>query len=374
MEKYFEGVLNTKNQTVSYNNETFKIVKYFNKALDNDIVLCKRANNNIYIQKIIKRSTQLYNGKIINNKIYSYYHKDTFLLNKEYKNGNCIFKINDYTDYLDIDIKDYINIPDFILEYDIPYNFDNCINELSSIVSLHDRIDLTHLTTLSSNINNAISFENTMYGYRIYVHIADIISYINPGSNIDLQAHKRAVNFKLNNYINFLYPKKIKDLCGFEKNKDVNAITLILNFDREWNIIDNYIIRSTVNVNDNNISNNINNEYYNIISTLTTIGNKLLKNKCSSNVIDTWMDICNHYMSKRINGNGIYLNNNKYSSSGKYIPFTEPFNNYIDNINLRLLMNAINNKPLSININNICTNINKIKKKLWTILENKKIK
>ena len=91
-----------------------------------------------------------------------------------------------------------------------------------------DRKDLTHLTCLaidnsySSDADDAISID----GDRIWVHIADVASFVDIDSDLDMFARKRISNLYLPDQIFHMLPPSLSDACSLGANELSNAISI----------------------------------------------------------------------------------------------------------------------------------------------------
>lgn len=365
--------------------------KHLNKALLNDKILVKKNNNNYYfVQKIIERNQIPMMGKVHNNVIVP--------INKNYPNFFIKNKVANENDIVEFCFDSWNkalplgNITkvkyntsseyEYLLKYDIPTKFpeDMEINEVFD----ENRIDLRHLNCLTNNYNNAISYEITKYGYRVYFHIFDIISYVKPGTKVDMEAYKRVFNIKYDNMDIPIIPFK---KCRLNENEDNYTITISFDYDREWNLMEYHIYKSIINVQFINLSEDISNaenNNYTILNILKTHGEKIRKTIFNNeiyftrkNLFEVWELIANYYLGKKIeNQNAIFVAqdnidnrdfntevekellyrkmNDVYFSDkpsyfyilgvDSYCEFTRPTSNYTNIINLRVLMNVINNK------------------------------
>jgi exoribonuclease-2 len=116
-------------------------------------------------------------------------------------------------------------------EFKNPYPKRNKIYEdedLEFNESIKDRKDLTHLTCFaidnsdSSDADDAISIE----GDRVWIHIADVASFVDMNSDLDLFAQKRASNLYLPDQILHMLPPKISEVCSLGVNKISNAVSV----------------------------------------------------------------------------------------------------------------------------------------------------
>jgi len=95
------------------------------------------------------------------------------------------------------------------------------------------RKDLTHLTCFaidnsdSSDADDAISID----GDRLWVHIADVASYVEIDSELDIFAQKRASNLYLPDQIFHMLPPELSRACSLGGSGSSNAISIGLKLD-----------------------------------------------------------------------------------------------------------------------------------------------
>jgi len=116
-------------------------------------------------------------------------------------------------------------------EYENPYPQRNKIysdEELEFIERKTDRKDLTHLTCFaidnsdSSDADDAISIE----GDRVWIHIADVASYVDCNSDLDLFAQKRISNLYLPDQTLHMLPPKISEVCSLGVDEISNSVSV----------------------------------------------------------------------------------------------------------------------------------------------------
>jgi len=94
--------------------------------------------------------------------------------------------------------------------------------------SIKDRKDLTHLKCFaidnsdSSDADDAISIE----GDKVWIHIADVASFVDINSDLDLFAQKRASNLYLPDQILHMLPPKISEVCSLGAHEISNAVSV----------------------------------------------------------------------------------------------------------------------------------------------------
>ncbi|MDC0075099.1 ribonuclease catalytic domain-containing protein [Candidatus Thioglobus sp.] len=116
-------------------------------------------------------------------------------------------------------------------EFNNPYPQRNKIYQDEDIEfneSIKDRKDLTHLTCFaidnsdSSDADDAISVE----GDSVWIHIADVASFVDMNSDLDLFAQKRASNLYLPDQILHMLPPKISEVCSLGAHQISNAVSV----------------------------------------------------------------------------------------------------------------------------------------------------
>lgn len=116
-------------------------------------------------------------------------------------------------------------------EFKNPYPQRNKIDsdeDLDFIERKIDRKDLTHLSCFaidnsdSSDADDAISIEDD----RVWIHIADVASYVDINGDLDLFALKRASNLYLPNQILHMLPPKISEVCSLGIGEISNAVSV----------------------------------------------------------------------------------------------------------------------------------------------------
>jgi ribonuclease R len=98
-----------------------------------------------------------------------------------------------------------------------------------------ERRDLRHLPTVTidgadaKDFDDAISVEPTGEGYRLWVHIADVTHYVEPGGALDSQAAYRANSVYLPGTVAPMLPERLSnDVCSLKPNAERAAVTVEL--------------------------------------------------------------------------------------------------------------------------------------------------
>jgi exoribonuclease R len=226
-----------------------KIVKYdpiIHTLLPNDIVKysINPSTDKIKIIKLISRQPQTYLGIYLSSQIYfpqlpkiynfilntnTYEPYQTLIVRIDLSGANILSKyeplqktrINDWRIALDLYKPQNIKLkPEYI-------DFNTNSNAI-------EYIDLTHLDTFnvdpteSKDFDDAISID--VSNSKIYVHIVDAHSQIEPGSLIDINAFKNSFTLYLQEHIENILPKELAE-NDFSLIKDVCRKTVTIEFD-----------------------------------------------------------------------------------------------------------------------------------------------
>jgi ribonuclease R len=96
-----------------------------------------------------------------------------------------------------------------------------------------DRQDLRHLPTVTidgadaMDFDDAISVERVGGGYRLWVHIADVTHYVDPGGALDAQAAYRGNSVYLPGTVAPMLPRRLSnDVCSLKPDADRAAVTV----------------------------------------------------------------------------------------------------------------------------------------------------
>jgi ribonuclease R len=96
-----------------------------------------------------------------------------------------------------------------------------------------DRQDLRHLPTVTidgadaRDFDDAISVERAPEGYRLWVHIADVTHYVDPGGALDGQAAYRGNSVYLPGTVAPMLPQRLSnDVCSLKPGAERAAVTV----------------------------------------------------------------------------------------------------------------------------------------------------
>ncbi|MDQ3864931.1 MAG: RNB domain-containing ribonuclease, partial [Actinomycetota bacterium] len=116
--------------------------------------------------------------------------------------------------------------------------FPRKVNEEAEAVAGRDfeeRRDLRHLPTVTvdgadaKDFDDAISVERVGEGYRLWVHIADVTHYVDPGSSLDEQAAYRGNSVYLPGTVAPMLPHRLSDdVCSLKPDTERAAVTIEL--------------------------------------------------------------------------------------------------------------------------------------------------
>src|SRR5215207_8915295 len=116
-----------------------------------------------------------------------------------------------------------------------------------------ERRDLCHLPTVTidgadaMDFDDAISVERSTDGYRVWVHIADVTHYIEPGSALDRQAAYRGNSVYLPGTVAPMLPGRLSnDVCSLRPNSERAAVTVEMEVTGEGETKSYSAFRSTI--------------------------------------------------------------------------------------------------------------------------------
>jgi hypothetical protein len=226
-----------------------KIVKYdpiIHTLIPNDIVeyIYNPFTNKIKITKLILRQPQIFLGIYYSSQIYFPQLPKIFI----YKTSNLIY--NDF-DTLIIQVnlegitvlnkyeslqKTRINDYKIALDLYKPQNFNFKPEYINNSIKTNssEYIDLTHLDTFnvdpteSKDFDDAISID--VSNSKIYIHIVDAHSQIQPDSIIDTNAFVQSFTLYLPEHIENILPKELAE-NELSLIKDVNRKTITIEFE-----------------------------------------------------------------------------------------------------------------------------------------------
>ena len=118
------------------------------------------------------------------------------------------------------------------------------------------RADLRYLQMVTIDDQSARDFDDAVSlelpeggNYRLGVHIADVSHYVRQGKALDREAFKRGTSIYLvEKVIHMLPPLLSENLCSLQADKDRLALSVIMDIDREGELIDANYTASVIRV------------------------------------------------------------------------------------------------------------------------------
>jgi len=156
-----------------------------------------------------------------------------------------------------------VEVLSVIRQYNLPLLFPEEVQ--TELIDLSDDIteaeisirhDLRNLKTLTidpasaKDFDDAISFISTDKGYELYVHIADVAHYIQPGMKLFDEAAKRGNSFYFPKRVIPMLPEKISNkICSLRPFEEKLTVTVQTNFDKNYNVISQEVYESVIKSN-----------------------------------------------------------------------------------------------------------------------------
>lgn len=132
-----------------------------------------------------------------------------------------------------------------------------------------DRIDLTHLLTVSIDGEDTKDFDDaiSLVSYddidELWIHISDVASLITKDSNLDSEIFLRGTSIYLADRIEPMLPPSLsEDLLSLKEGEPKLALSVKIRFSKDREILDREIIPSVVQVDKNLSYNFVNDELY----------------------------------------------------------------------------------------------------------------
>lgn len=139
------------------------------------------------------------------------------------------------------------DIEAIIEEFNLSKKFSREVLEESKLLTqrafpdaMGKRKDLKGLTTITidgeraKDFDDAVSIILTEHGYRLWVHIADVGSYVGWNSAIDLEARERGTSIYFPDRVIPMLPRELsEDLCSLKPGVERLSFTVEMEFDRE---------------------------------------------------------------------------------------------------------------------------------------------
>ncbi|MEJ2057561.1 MAG: VacB/RNase II family 3'-5' exoribonuclease [Desulfofustis sp.] len=99
----------------------------------------------------------------------------------------------------------------------------------------------------AKDFDDAVSVEKRRRGYRLYVSIADVSAYIEPGSTLDTEAYERGTSVYLPGTVIPMLPENLSNtLCSLIPDQDRLCLSAILDFDHAGTVTGKRFVRSII--------------------------------------------------------------------------------------------------------------------------------
>lgn len=116
-----------------------------------------------------------------------------------------------------------------------------------------DREDLRHIQHVTIDGESAKDFDDAVavvkaeHGFRLYVSIADVSYFVEPGSAIDRDGYQRGTSIYFPGRVIPMLPEKLSNnLCSLVPHEDRLAVTAVLDFDNSGKRVGKQFCRSVI--------------------------------------------------------------------------------------------------------------------------------
>lgn len=142
--------------------------------------------------------------------------------------------------------------------YNLPHEFSQDV--LDQVARVSDKVEVTegredlrdvfHVTIdgiTARDFDDAVCVEETPGGYRLYVSIADVGHYVQPGSPLDREAYERGTSVYFPSGVIPMLPERLSNgLCSLNPDEDRYAFCAILDFDATGKRVQSRFCRSVI--------------------------------------------------------------------------------------------------------------------------------
>ena len=140
------------------------------------------------------------------------------------------------------------------IEEEFNYDVLRCAKKSSEKpIDIENRVDLRQLKTFTidgadaRDFDDAVSIEKQDFGYRLYVHIADVSYYVEENSALDKEAMKRGTSCYFPERVCPMLPKILSNgICSINPGEERAALTTRMNLDENGSLIDCKIFSSVI--------------------------------------------------------------------------------------------------------------------------------
>ncbi|MCH5172113.1 MAG: ribonuclease R [Erysipelotrichales bacterium] len=247
-------------------------------AMLNDIVYL-RYDLFFEVVKIVKRERKIVVGEVYKTVNASYLivngiaTDNTRFIIEDYTGENneiikCEIKhFEDYKVYVSFIEKlgdknePFVDITRILLEYDCPIEFNEEVNsqvanlpisveekDLKGRIDLRDELIVTIDGEDSKDLDDAVSAEETDYGYLVGVHIADVSYYVEEYSPLDKEALNRGTSIYVADRVVPMLPFMLSNgICSLNPHVDRLTISCIIKLDKNGEVLSSEIKPSVIN-------------------------------------------------------------------------------------------------------------------------------
>ncbi len=145
-----------------------------------------------------------------------------------------------------------------IEQFSLPHTFSEAVLEDAQKLSdssglTESRKDLrqfVHVTIdgeTAKDFDDAICIQKTRKGFQLFVSIADVSHFVQPGSALDKEAYSRGTSIYFPGRVIPMLPETLSNgICSLVPNEDRLTVSAILNFDRQGKLLDKKFTRSII--------------------------------------------------------------------------------------------------------------------------------
>lgn len=114
-------------------------------------------------------------------------------------------------------------------------------SDFKEVASCNKKLDKQFYTidsTSTSDIDDAIHIEKTNDGYKVYVAIADVSSYVKPGDVQDLHAAENCTSFYLPHHVTHMLDRQLAEkFCSLNVGETKTALVCEMDFDQQGKML-----------------------------------------------------------------------------------------------------------------------------------------
>ncbi len=156
-----------------------------------------------------------------------------------------------------------VDLLSLVKEYDLPYEFPEPVLQEAKAIKpeiakkdIPKRLDLRdkEIFTIdgedAKDLDDAVAVEKLKNGnYLLNVSIADVSYYVKEGSKIDKEAILRGTSIYMLDRVIPMLPKELSNgICSLNQNEDRFAITVLMEIDKNGNVVSSDVQKSIINV------------------------------------------------------------------------------------------------------------------------------